>query len=479
MNSFLEVETIFGASEARPGENAIFISINPDLVSDFGHFLNYERRMQEQCGRLGLDYCCFANGKTGLEGERLRRVFENDSGYYSMTRTSATGLEGRIAEEFHQAIVREIAALEAEAGRDYDQVFLFMYCGSSLLASTLCDFQWPSRMRLCVNAFWDFLQRAEHQSYAHVARLKFQDGVRLLAMSELHADGIRGLTGLNFACCANPPPLFGDREAYDIVRAELARHRTGSPPRVLVPGLMTLGKGKELTLELYDRCAEQTGTGPLFLFRDRNKILPGVDNENVETIPGDLTDREIQDLYGSADIALLPYEAPTFSVRTSGALVDCLMFGVVPVVMAGTWLADVCTRLDFGRVVQEGTAAGLLEEVASIQPKVDHERARVLRAAARYLVTHNWGSFMERALGRGAGEARRAESGQAGKKGGLFATANRLHREGRWQEAMQIYAWLAEMADLEIYRWNIARCQAFLDETGSSVARGRDAHAAA
>ena len=220
MNSFLEVETIFGASEARPGENAIFISINPDLVSDFGHFLNYERRMQEQCGRLGLDYCCFANGKTGLEGERLRRVFENDSGYYSMTRTSATGLEGRIAEEFHQAIVREIAALEAEAGRDYDQVFLFMYCGSSLLASTLCDFQWPSRMRLCVNAFWDFLQRAEHQSYAHVARLKFQDGVRLLAMSELHADGIRGLTGLNFACCANPPPLFGDREAYDIVRAD-------------------------------------------------------------------------------------------------------------------------------------------------------------------------------------------------------------------------------------------------------------------
>ena len=91
----LESDVLQPAVPARGASRDLFVSVNPDLVSDFGHYLNYEKRLAEACGRLGFDYVGLASQKLSMPHPGILPAFEHASGHYAMVRTSAVGQEER------------------------------------------------------------------------------------------------------------------------------------------------------------------------------------------------------------------------------------------------------------------------------------------------------------------------------------------------------------------------------------------------
>lgn len=461
IQEFLSLDALSLARErsAVPGGKTLFVSLNPDLTTDFGHFLNYERRLKDCSEAAGADYACFAHSDVRVELAGLRAVFPSDSGHYSMMRNGAAAGWRAIAEEFWRSVDGALAVLRRDTR--YDRVVLFLYCGSSVLASTQVDRPWAPDVELVINAFWDFLLPAATGS-AHISRLSFQQHVRLLAMSELHGDEIFRATGLRFDSIPNPPPLLGDLQAL----AELRRYggvlaRAPAPElRVLVPGLMTHGKGKEITEALYRQLCASPRAGLRFVFRDRAGVLDRAHPPSVEVLRGDLSDELVKDTYRRADAALIPYDAQTFRVRTSGAIVDCLSFGTVPLVLAGTWLADACERYDFGIVLQDTTPAAVLAAIERLRVDLIRERVRLFRGAVRYLARNSWTALFDTIAGSAPVESFRTTGATAPHQPSvsLLAEANRLVREADYRTAAVLFDWLARSTDLDLYRRNIELC---------------------
>lgn len=458
--SFLSLESVCHESGGffSTDRKTLLVSLNPDLVDDFGHFLNYERRIREACQLAGTEYLCFSNRKVSINDVSLVPVFDQDSGYYSLTRASAKGIEAQIALEFFSTVISTLESFQEV--EQYETIWLFLYCGSSRLASALSEFCWGERIYLCVNAFWDFL--LPEFGGQHLPRLFFQRTVRLLAMSDLHKAEIRDATGLSFDAIPNPPPLISDVGAYKEIRAQVSRAcRDTITGRVLVPGLMTKGKGMEATLALFKYLQGHAIQNVTFVFRDRSKIIDccRLDSPDVVVLTDDLSDIDVIELYRSADVAVLPYESEVFGVRTSGALVDCLVFGVIPLVLQGTWLAHICTSLDFGYVLADMSPEKVTATVNDVLANARSEKARVFRAAGCYLVANSWQQLLSVVVGGKTTDSRDVDNCVVLGDESLLSVANRHFREGRYDVAARIYCWLSTMSDLDIYRFNLGLCE--------------------
>ena len=444
------------ASEA----GTLFVSINPDLKTDFGHFLNYEQRLSECCVTAKVEYSCFAHQDLQVNFEGIHAVYPSDSGHYSLVRASAASRTSAILDEFQETTM---AALKLRNGaREYQRIILFIYCGSSMLASKLVEMAWPNNVEVVINAFWDFLLPKE-KGYQHLYKLSFQQRIRMLSMSRLHALEILDDIGLWFDPIPNPPPLLNDLEACEEVRryGSKLEQTCIEDINVLVPGLMTLGKGGDVTVALAKHIFSSKLKNSNFVFRDRNGILDITSNQTISVVRGDLADREIMEMYRRADIAFLPYDSTTFRVRTSGALVDCLCFGVIPLVLSGTWLADVCLKYDFGIVLPDAEVSTVLSSIDAIRFRLPEEKRRLFRGAASYMVDHGWLAMTEQLFGSGCIEASATTVLQNSHfpAPSLLAEGNRLLRVGNYAAAAVIFEWLSNDSKLGIYRQNLDFCR--------------------
>lgn len=453
--SLLQLEITCGMKTRIEDARSLLLSLNPDLVGDSGHYLNYEKRIREACVDTGIAYRCLANRRLAIQDPDLVPTFEHDSGYFSLVRRAAAGQEKGIANEFFDAVNE--ALVKIDPNRKFERVWVFLYCGSSALAARLGALPWEAHIHVCINAFFDFL--LPDRRYRHVATLPFQRQVTLLAMSDLHRDEIKDATGLVFTPIPNPPPLLRDSQSYLEIQAQASGIWRQGGLQVFVPGLMTMGKGADATRELFGYLSRVSVPDAKFVFRDRQGLLGGSTSDATSVVVGDLTDDQIAGLYRASDFVVLPYEASTFGVRTSGALVDCLMFGAVPLVLSGTWLASVCQRLGVGHVLQDMRPATLLRCIGEAATRLSAERIRTLQAAGRYLALHHWGKLVavvtrdqEAALAAPAATALQSEPS-------ALAVANRLFREGRIEDAATIYKWLQQSATLDIYQTNLRLCE--------------------
>lgn len=457
MTELLHLENTCGAG--RPvtsgSKRSLFVSLNPDLINDFGHFLNYEKRLREACSLADIEYVCFANDALTIDDASLIRVFKQDSGYFSLTRRSTVNDEKRIGLELRDAVTSALQKLDLLG--HHDEILLFLYCGSSSLAVALAELNWDSRIRVCVNAFWDFLLPAARP--LALSGLRLQKTVRLLAMSDLHADRLLSHTGLHFNWIPNPPPLLDDNRAYEEIRAQMRGLVRPHHTRVLIPGLMTIGKGKDSTLALYEALQRQKTSRLKFVFRDRKRELPANGVSGVTVISGDLTDDGIVDLYRQADFVYLPYDAATFGIRTSGALVDCLMFGAIPLVLQGTWLANICERFDVGYVLADAQPETVFKAIDSLANRMYAERARALIAGARYLSKHSWGRLLDVVRDDNGHSAVAVAPNPREQARTLLAAGNKLLRDGHYEDAARIYEWLRAESPLRIYDFNFRLCQ--------------------
>ena len=98
----------------------------------------------------------------------------------------------------------------------------------------------------------------------------------------------------------------------------------------------------------------------------------------------------------SLDVAVLPYRPSDYVERTSGVFSDLLGRGVIPVMPAGTWMADVAAELGVGVAYQPYDAEQLSNAVAQVAHDVAAFRAKSTRAAAQWRAENNAHAFFER-----------------------------------------------------------------------------------
>lgn len=457
VRAFLDIDNLrTGADSNNPRSKRLVVSANPDLKTDYGHFLNYERRIKESCQALGAEYLCFANKAVEIIDSNIHPIFPHDSGYYSLVRKSARMHERQIAAEFAVLVQSHLSKLSNY--RNFEQTVIFFYCGSSLLASYLCSASWDRRVVVVINAFWDFLLPNDFRNYEHVSRIAFQNQVKLLAMSEPHQEEIEGMSGLRFDWIPNPPPLLGDADASKATKDLIVARQGRLGVRVLLPGLMSQGKGREFTTAFCHLINEGRIGDVNYTVRDRLGSLPVSTSPKLKLLVGDFSVEEIICLYKESDFAILPYDAETFRVRTSGALIDCLVFGVVPIVLAGTWLAHICEHYGFGIILDSMVPEQVHKAVEKAALRLQKERTRLVPAAFRYLNDNSWGRLAHCIVDGCEVNNARPLTVRDQLANSPFSEANRLYRSGAYCEAGRIYLWLSEAYDLPIYKNNLTWC---------------------
>lgn len=380
------------------GAKTLLLSINPELKSDFGHFLNYEKRINEFCSRMNIFHHCLSNVKFETARPYISGVFEHDSGHYCLYRKSAIGHEAELSREFHKIILDWMN--KHKVAESFDSVFIFIYQSSSRSAAHLSCLEWPGNAKVIANGFWDFLMPHGPEAELDIARLKLQSSVEFLAMSISHRRLIRDQFGHEFKFIPNPPPLVSDSSFANLIRQSYATKsvRGRAEKVVFFPGLMSVGKGSDITVEFLRQLETNLPTSEV-VARDRSdslkKALAGRVPPRLSFASGDFSDTEIINFYDNADVAVLPYSSEVFRFRTSGALVDCLMSSTVPVVFPDTWMAEICHQYDFGVIAAGETVDDLIKAAQIAVQDVKHQLRRMLSGALEYIQDNSWQAFID------------------------------------------------------------------------------------
>lgn len=133
-----------------------------------------------------------------------------------------------------------------------------------------------------------------------------------------------------------------------------------SRPRVAILGGTRREKGSYRIPAIIRACRELVDVE--FLVHLTNDSLSAEDasalavireEPNVRVLPAALPVAEYEAAYGSAHLALFPYEVVPYRIRTSGVFGEAVAYGKPCVVTPGTWLAE---------QIEAGRAAGVIAE---------------------------------------------------------------------------------------------------------------------
>ncbi|MDR6267576.1 hypothetical protein [Roseobacter sp. N2S] len=430
----------------------LLISVNPDLKTDFGHFLNYEKRIRNACAEAEIDHVCLSHKTCQISYDWLLPTFSQDSGHFSLLRRDALNREEKIANQFLNELANGLK--KVSEWEQYNEVGVFYYCGSSKLAVALSEVPHNKIAPITINAFWDFLEDTACDPERYCG-LKFDREISFLAMSQLHRNEILDQTGFMFDFIPNPSPLESDAQAVELLTGKSYQDSKTVSSTVFFPGLMSKGKGDDTTLRFIRHYLDKKPNFELRV-RDRTQQIPQDLKSGIIIEEGDFDDQGIRDLYFSSDIAVLPYEKDIFKVRTSGAIVDCLMYGVIPIVLSGSWLAHICEKYNFGYVAQSTEPEVLFLAIKTIMKETHEFKMRQWRAAICYLSENSWDALLNCVF---QPDIVSGKSEQTVFVKSLLAGSNRLVRNGEYEKATFLYEVLSQNVPLKMYRDNIALCE--------------------
>lgn len=377
-----------------------FVSINPDLRNDFGHYRPYERQLQHQVEQLGGQYYCLMSlDAPNHWGGRYIRTFSTDSGLYALMNAAGRADPARAAKLFCDEFQKGIDQIRRN-DPSITKVVAFFYCGSARLAAMLASQDLDSGVAITINGFWDFLDPDIAGTVKRLSACKFSRHIAFLPCSFKETDLLQGLSGLRFPWIPHPAPGLSD----DAVLEMLAEPGFSKPadwkPTLFFPTLPTVGKGSEFVDEFLEQVHEQFLSGFHVIVRDvegrreskcRERFGSGV---SIEYMNKAVSDEVMVSAYRRADIILIPYGADVFGFRTSGILVDAFVYGAVPIVLADTWLAAVCERLSAGVVLGSLSVDLVVQELKTVASQLTTMRRASKRAAYHYCAENNWVSLL-------------------------------------------------------------------------------------
>jgi hypothetical protein len=388
----------------QPGRVAEVISIDPDALDNFGHFLSYDGRLREVAEARGLAFSVLGNQKfddSRCEGWGvLDRVFSIHSW------TVGNRPKGPAPEDvatFERELTR---ALERRRARGLTHTAaVYMYCSSlphlGVLMRVAEAFQ---EYRFNVNLFWTCFIPYRHPAYVAewsnvLAAALNHPRMTITTPTSRLTSGIEQAFGLTIPVAPHPSTTFPDAALSDLPAPRMLPER----PLVLFPGGMRPEKGFVETCAVAGRLKAELGRDARVMVRAyeapnvAKAMLAARDTllaTDVEIVSEDLDDAAFARFMSVADLLVLPYKVEAFRERTSGLLIDAMLLARPVVVLEGTWLADLAEEGGFGIVAADNPDAIL----AAIRTALGRH-AELSQAAARhretYRSTESWGRLLQ------------------------------------------------------------------------------------
>lgn len=408
--SLKALEQLLGTSD---GEE-VFISINPDLVNRFGHFLHFDARLAEEASSRGIQFITLASRSLELSAEEVdfpvlpffsMRIF-----YANKSRR-----QNKDYREWALAFANELKALlTLLAQYPHRRVRIFLYTSPVRVVDELIRQLHQQPLQHCL---WLInLTSIYVKSYPVSRALQDRRNQLKLALSKKQ-EQLRRLYNLH---------LYTDTESYaDFIARYGARlhalpmfsvtklgvgkvpHQEARPLRVVYPSNAQELKGFDLLPEAI-RLAEARAPG-CFAFvirthiplqREQSALGAAVNAlpDCVEMIAGVLDDSNYQNMLLHSDIMLLPYRAEAFYHRTSGQLMDALILGMPIVATRETWAGQIVEQYNCGATFPDGNTEAMAEAIVETGKNFSKYREGVNRAQEEWLIAQTPAAFFGRLI---------------------------------------------------------------------------------
>lgn len=384
---------------------ALFVSIDPEVGRNIGHYTPMNDRMAAASRSLGIEFLTYGNRDSSALPERrsyLRPCFNVNSWSFRMRDNGNPSMSYDMFCDDLRAMRNDLRRLPAS--RD---ICIFMYCGSFSAAEAMMDvFANEANVTLAVNLFYasfvpygelPFVQRWKPVLERFVANGRN----RLFGSTEQLAEGMSEVFGVPVHALPYPSTTFDDDA--DLSKWKARKLGPGTLPSVLFPGAMREEKGFLTAMETV-RCLTQ-GFGPRYRCviagRAREDTPPALVNA-LEEVRGDfvtvedrvLDDSEFIEFLASGDIIVLPYKPSAFKDRPSGILIDTISLGKPIVAVEGTWLADAIAAYGWGEVAADDPVA-IAAAVHKIIPRYQTYVDALHTTRDAYLQKNSWRKVVE------------------------------------------------------------------------------------
>lgn len=388
-----------GQSEKRD----IFISIDPDAIDHWGHFLSYDLRVGEVALAANYKFFILANRKNKIDrlepsGEVLGVFSKN-----SWNTGNVNKPDMALIEEFYVELRDALISIkQKEEGR----IFLYFYCGSLHHVSVFDRLIKENYIhRANINLFWTPLVKYKDQAYIERWRPELDRATRNKALTitvptKRLQNYIEQLYQHKLPVAPHPSTTFSDESARN---RRLMLRTLPARPTVLFPGGARVEKGFIRTLESAHalssevRCIIRAVKLESAAEAIRSR-LTALDLARVEFDNSEMDNAQFIDFLAKGDLIVLPYTGEAFAERTSGLLIDAMLLGIPVVVLKGTWLSDFVERTRMG-VVVEDTTESVIGGVQRVLSNFAQFSSAAQAAIEDYLRGNSWAALVDSITG--------------------------------------------------------------------------------
>ena len=384
------------------------VSLDPDALNHFGHFLSYERHMAKVAREKGIDFLVLGNTSFDLtclsrDTYKLSLVFSKHSWAIGKRKGGASQADlDKFRKELKEALDTTIE--EGVSGR----IAIYMYCGSLEHAEIISEVieQRPNFLAI-VNLFWAYA----HDESASVLKshwkgfLESAVGSHRLFLTVPTAGlqaGFEKHFGVQLPVAPHPSATFSDDEVDKLVK--LPPRASPKNPVVLFPGGMRLEKGFPLTVKVVRELSRRTNVKCIIrglITHDTSpamkKAVNALTDTNVVIESSQLDDNDFADFLKKGDVIVCPYQPPDFSRRTSGLVIDAMLLGCPVVSLENTWLGEFITETGIG-VASVPSPEGIMESISQILKNYEYYAANAAKARTKYRTKNSWTHLVDSVL---------------------------------------------------------------------------------
>lgn len=382
-------------------QNNIYISINPDLCSKFGHYLQFDKCWSDELTIKNKSLFCLCNKEIEFLvntrygrllpcfSQKSHEVGMRDYGDGSKTKDFLSELKGGVE------LIKEIVPSKNAHFR------FFMYCGSFQHLIAIKELaKTNQKYKFYINVFFPSFER-------YFGRNSDALGVNVLAdVNEIN----------------NITLLFGTVTFRDYfqkrfnVRGKLLPYSPTTPISLLkrkmsnnstkyitLLGNMRPEKGKDFSLDTIAKILDDADLVQFKLrlrkprsvdTREAVEALDLISEERIEWIEGDVDIYEFAEFVKHSHINIITYDKDAFEMRPSGVFADSII-GEVPVLVPDeTDMARTVNRFGNGETFLDGDLESLVKCVKLIVKYPEQYREGVIAVRKFWEKENSWKNFV-------------------------------------------------------------------------------------
>lgn len=370
------------------------VTIDPDGVDWFGHFMAYNDKLSAAFKDQGYSVMVLCNKKL------MPDMLAKRPNFYPRLSVNSWSVGRGSSEQFSRKFEEEFLMALREIMTDKSATLLYMYTGSLKHAHIFAKAtQLFTNIFVNINLFWLSFQNLKDQDWIEEWRPFFTwldyantHFIATLPTRQTQIE-IAEIFGVILDVAPHPSTSVYDDQLFSLEESGLSLPSDGFT--VLFPGSLRLEKGYKVSVD----CVRRLGNKPRIRTVLRYAITASTPKElslpldlpdNASLAEGVLTGDEFSELFQKSHIVVLPYSVEAFGKRTSGLLIDALYNGVPVVVIEGTWLAGIVREYDFGVVVNDLAPEQLVQGISFIIANYKTFRRKARIAAEKYFRSNSW-----------------------------------------------------------------------------------------